>query len=178
MIEGVDGSGKTSIAKLLAEKIDGEYYHSPSRKIEFLHKLANASSPLFRYYYFLFGNYISSKEFKKILRKKQLVVDKYIYSTVAFHSEILGKKLELPKNLVTPDIIIYIKADWYLIDKRISERPNRSKYEEIEFLKAVEKEYNRILKPLSNIIQIDTTNKTAEQAVTEITLKILQKAPQ
>lgn len=173
VVEGVDGTGKTSIAKVLAKKIGGIYYHSPSQKIEFLHKIANASPAILRYWYFSFGNYISSQEFKRLLKKQHVVVDKYIYSTTAFHSIMLNKPLKLQTQLLLPDFIIYTQADFDVVDKRINSRPSRSIYEELEFLKAVSKKYDQLLGLSENVIRIDTTNKTAEQSVSEIITKIL-----
>jgi thymidylate kinase len=173
VVEGVDGTGKTSIAKALAEKMDGFYYHSPSKKIEFLHRLANASPAILRYWYFSLGNFISSREFKKLLKRQSVIVDKYIYSTAAFHSIMLNKSLRLQKHLLLPDLIIYVHADFNVVDKRINSRPSRSKYEELEFLKAVSKKYDQLLESSKNVIRIDTTNKTVEQSVLEINAKIL-----
>ncbi len=173
VVEGVDGTGKTSIAKALAEKMHGFYYHSPSQKIKFLHKLANASPAIFRYLYFWLGNYISSVEFKKLLKQQSVIVDKYIYSTSAFHSVMLNKSLSLQKRLLLPDFIVYVKADFEEIDRRINNRPSRSKYEEIEFLKRVNKQYDQLFINLKNVIQINTTNKTVDQSIKEIIIKIL-----
>lgn len=167
-VEGTDGSGKTSIAKILVDKLNGSYYHNPPERIEHLRALANESPGLLRYHYFLLGNCIASEEFKEILKASPLVADKYIYTTAAFHSVILKKPLDPIEGLLSPDWIIYAHADWDVVESRLAARSRRSKYEEIGFLKEVGREYDRILDGLPNVIRVNTTSQSAEQAVEEV----------
>jgi deoxyguanosine kinase len=166
-VEGADGSGKTSIAKILADKLGGSYYHNPPERIEYLRSFANESPGFLRYHYFLLGNCIASEEFKEILKVNPLIADKYIYTTAAFHSAILKRPLDPIEGLLSPDWIIYAHADWDVVESRLAARPSRSKYEEIGFLKEVGREYDRILGNLPNVIRLDTTHKSAEEAVEE-----------
>jgi len=134
LFEGVDGVGKTSLAKALAEKINAKYYYSPPEVIRGMRKFADESSPEIQYQYYLWGNYIGSEEIAEIVKTQDAVVDYYVISTIVMYSLLLNKKLEFP-DILMPDHIFYITASWEELEKRLNKRPERSRYENIEFMK-------------------------------------------
>lgn len=169
LFEGIDASGKSSMAKALAEKIDGVYYYSPPKIMRPLRELADKSHPRIRFVYYLLGNIIGSKEIKKLLKKKNVVADWYIFSTIAYHSVLLNKRFKIPKILM-PDKIFYVYASIPEIEKRLSSRPIRSKYEEINFLQKVKSKYEELLTTYSNVQMIDTTGNVIEESLKKIEL--------
>ena len=172
VFEGVDGAGKTSLAKALVKRINGHYYYNPPEIIGQLRSYADQSDPEIRFQYYLLGNHIASKEIHNLLQKKHVVCDCYIFSTIAYHEVLLKKKLSLPK-LLMPDKIIFVTADWNVIDTRIKMRESSSKYEEISFLMKVNKKYDSLFSRMKNVINICTTNQNAEESI-EILLKELK----
>jgi len=167
LFEGVDGSGKSTLAKGLAEKINGVYYHSPPKILEPLRVFANKSVPEVRLHYFLLGNVIASEEIKELLKASHVVCDKYIFSTLAFHQVLLGRKLPW-QNVLMPDIIVYTTADIEEVDRRLNSRDSRTIYEERDFLEKVAKEYDEILSNFKNVVRIDTTGRDPAELVEEM----------
>lgn len=87
VIEGVDGTGKTTIAKLVATRLGYTYVYCPPpimaairREVEQLRDF-NA-----RFYYYLACGMVLQPALEELLREGQsVVVDRYIYSTFAMH---------------------------------------------------------------------------------------------
>lgn len=87
MIEGIDGVGKTTTAKLLAEMIDAIYYKTPSYHFEKLRVVADRvfrNDPQRRFKFYFNSVKFASTEIRQIIQKKPLVCDRYIWSTVVY----------------------------------------------------------------------------------------------
>ena len=165
LFEGIDGSGKSTLAKKFAKLIKGIYYYTPPKAILPLRHYADSSSPKIRYQFYQLGNYIANDEISKILKSKDVVVDRYVYGTAAYHSALLNKGLQIPNDLLLPDKIIYITASFEKIKQRLKERKSVNKYEKLEFLKKVIKRYDSILADSNNVLKIDTTNMTIDETL-------------
>ncbi len=168
VFEGVDASGKSTLAKGLAEKIKGTYYYTPPTILHSIRDFADSSSPIVRYHYYLLGVYIAIDEIRKLLQRQHVIADWYIFATLAYHSVLLNTKLELPKDLLLPDYVIYLTANWDVIDSRLESRTHRSKYEELLFLKKVHKQYLRLFKNLDQVIYLDTESLTVDENIDKI----------
>lgn len=156
LFEGIDGTGKTTLAKMLAEKIGGVYYKSPPEILEPLATYAHDASPEIRYHYFLLGNYISAREIQKLLVTDDVVVDQYIYSTIAFHSILMNRDLMVPDDILMPDHVIHLTAPFEEIEERLNSRSTRNKYEASEFLKKVYQKYVDIFAKNQGVLMINT----------------------
>lgn len=168
LFEGIDASGKTTLAKKLAELIGGIYYYTPPNIISSFRDYADKSSPNIRFQYYLLGNYIASEEINKLLQTSHVVGDWYIYSTLAYHSVLLNKALKAPADLLLPDNIIFISTDWKKIGARLKNRKTSSKYEDIEFLKKVKKQYERLFSALPRVKKINTANKKPDEIINNL----------
>ncbi len=171
VFEGVDGSGKTTIAKALAERIGAHYYYNPPAVLRPFRTYADASSPKIRFRYCSLGNRIASLHIRWLLRTRPVVCDWYVFSTIAYHSVLLGVKLPMPGRTLMPDRIVRTRADWDEISRRLTERGKVSKYEELEFLKQVSPEYDRIFSGMENLIELDSSGKTVAESVDELVLR-------
>lgn len=58
LFEGIDASGKISLAKRMAESVGGVYHYSPPKVIRDLRDYADQSFPNIRFQYYLLGNSI------------------------------------------------------------------------------------------------------------------------
>ncbi len=170
-IDGLDGCGKTTVGKKLSERINGTYYYTPPVKIHSIRELADNSTPTIRCYYYMLGNLIASKDFERLLKTSHVVSDRYFYATRAFH-EPLGIYLPTPKDLLQPDAIVYLTASWPTIEKRLSERPIQTPYEDLNYLKKVAEHYVSILKNVPGVITVDTTDRQPDDVVDEIVTKL------
>ncbi len=155
--EGVDGSGKTTLAKLLAEDLHAQYYYSPPEILLSIRSQIQRYDLAVRFQYYLLGNFIASEEVKKMVKKTPVVVDRYVYSTLVFHLPMMSKEMS---EILLPDHIVHVTASWDTIEHRLSQRANRQKGEELPYLQAVAQQYERLFSGLNNVISIDTTSET------------------
>ena len=126
-IEGFDGCGKSSIAKMLAEKLNYEYQKTPDEtfrkvredfddpKINLIERIAFYTGDCIR---------LSSKILNNEI--KNLVVDRYYYSTIAYHQAKAPEliKLFMPyfNIMYKPDLVILVKVDFKTVIERINKR--------------------------------------------------------
>ena len=189
VFEGVDGSGKSTLAKELCKSLNGVYYPTPP-KILWGNVNYDAIKESIRnwpekeqFSFFVGTNRTASEEIKKHLKEKNVAADRYLYSTLANFSVRLNEDLEIAdysKDLILPDVIVYVTAPWKDIEKRLNEgekkgRQKRHKYETLEYLKKVAEQYERIFAGCSNIIKIYNTDGNLEEKV-QLILKNLPKA--
>ena len=92
VVEGTDGTGKSSISQELAKCLNAKYYRCPPKIIIPLRKFADGSPYLFRYLYYLIGNFIAQHEIRSLLKHSSVICDWYVFSTIAYHSILLNKK--------------------------------------------------------------------------------------
>jgi len=93
-IEGVDGVGKTTVAKAIAEKLNAVYIKTPAwsflRKVAFfVEKLRSRELEATSYFFLAF---ISSLYFCVLQTKRHVVCDKYILTTVVDQT-VLGSRV-------------------------------------------------------------------------------------
>jgi len=172
LFEGIDGSGKTTLAKKLAERVMGVYYDSPPECIRDIRKKGIITSDEIRLQYYLLGNIIASEEIKSILQTNHVICDRYIYSTMADHSVRLGRDIEIPQNLVFQDHVVYTKSDLKTIEERLLRRDGRIKRGEIRFLEKVAERMEFLLRNNKEVIYLDTTNRNPEELVDSIVNEI------
>jgi dTMP kinase len=171
VLEGIDGSGKSSVSKELALHTDALYYRCPPRILTPLRNTADSSPYYTRYLYYLIGNYIAQREIRKLLTHTGVVCDWYVYSTIAYHSVLLNKQLRIPTILI-PDKLFYLYATTEQISKRLNERGSQSKFENLAFLERVKHKYEELLEHCPNVVRIDTTNKPVHITVNELLQKM------
>jgi thymidylate kinase len=172
VFEGLDGTGKTTLAKLFADKVGGVYYYTPPKVLENLRAFADNSSPLTKTFYYMLGVAIASEEIKELLKTKSVVADHWIYCTIAFHSVLLGHDLDMPKEILIPDKIVYVTASWDEIKKRLESRETKEKYEEVSYLEEVDRKYQKLFSNQGNVITIDNTFGNLDNMVDFLVKKI------
>ena len=164
VLEGIDGVGKTSLAKalekeLISKKYPAIYYESLENKKAGFNQLKPFikdnvpvdSSLLF----YLASSIYKSQKIKKILKTKSVICDRYLYSTLANHktkgadiSLVHWKKLPI----VWPDFLFLIIAKEKIRLARAKKRKNATlndliKKERNSFAYIMEKELKKF-KPI------------------------------
>lgn len=96
VVEGISGSGKTKISKMLAQQLHARYYATPSGLFRRVRQEADSTLSLeARFLFYLASITHASSEISQILEEQTVVCDKYVWSTVCYH-RVYGLDVELP----------------------------------------------------------------------------------
>ena len=179
--EGVDGTGKTTMAQGIAAKYGFKYLrtpdsHSPLTKLRAYIETLDYETRF--NYYNLCSRTIHSK-LKDALVEGGVCLDRYYPSTLAMHNVLLGRDLfsEMIKDgLIEPDAIILLVASEKDIRERLKERakkdgqtPNDALIQRGDLIIKVQDEYLRLFGRNSNTFIFSTSSnansvyQTAEQ---------------
>lgn len=184
VLEGVDGCGKTTHAKLLAQwlKANGHnvlHTKEPSRgQIGVLLRqyLKKENDPLIDALLFTADRAEHlEKEIRPALEKGEIVVcERYFYSTIAYQvAQGLDKKWlkDLNAFALKPDLTILLDLDPEISVKRTS---TNEKFEKLEFLKKVRENYFVLAKE-ANFALVDASKgkKTVQENIQTIVQTLL-----
>lgn len=124
-LDGVDGVGKTTVAKLLAADGSFQYYKSPAGPFAQLRKEIDAhATPLERYCFYRLATQFDSTQISQLLETNSVVCDRYIASTVAYHIAMDARirVIHDDAELLKPHFAVLLGARSEVRDKRILER--------------------------------------------------------
>lgn len=175
-LDGVDGVGKTTVAKLLAADGSFQYHKSPAGPFAQLRKEVDAhATPLERYCFYRLATQFDSVQINRLLKEGSVVCDRYIASTAAYHITMDARIRVIHDDgvLIKPHFAFLLGARSEIRDKRLLERAKISSDIEIErnsaFLDRVAELFMSF-----GLIYIDTSDITAEE-VTETIRRIIAK---
>ena len=186
VIEGIDGSGKTTVSHELCKRFDAQYYKTPPRFLEkfssqfdskeislrrFVDDFAH-TDPQMRFLFYLFGLANASREIGHLLKNGHVICDRYLSSTLAYH-------WALDSNLAAVDVswLSLIEPDFeFLLTINDSTEHQRRLFErgfdlrtdvalekDFEFLKQVQNNFQRL-----NLHEIDVSHLTVAEVVTSL----------
>lgn len=129
VVEGLDGSGKSTISKSLAAKTESIYLTTPSKADKRERELYDSKgfSCLDRFLFYAGCTVKTSDQIKELIKcKKRVVLDRYFYSTLAYHlpfcKDINEDHINIFNTIIRPDLIIYVTADYEITVNRIKQR--------------------------------------------------------
>jgi|GEM_PF-5282643 len=137
-LEGIDGCGKTTLAKELAKKgyiVTQEPFLSCTAEV-----ISKTKNPETRELAFYIDRLYHLEQFIIPNLNKTVITDRYKYSQIAYayaryrDSEIYDRVVELNKKLLEPDIVI-------LLDLPAADALARKPVQAIDFLEIVRKKY-------------------------------------
>jgi dTMP kinase len=193
-IEGIDGSGKTTIANLLYNELSKRYNKIILMKEPYDNDLSKKIKEIILkeheknldYGYLLALLFTADRSIKNIDLKKYLnndyivISDRSIYSTFSYQILYEGIDIEwlrcISKYIIRPDITFILDVDPKIAIERINSRgKNITSYENIEFLRKVRENFLKLKEifPEDNIIYINGEEKPEE--ILEKILKIIEK---
>ncbi len=193
-IDGIDGSGKTTIANLLYNELSKKYNkvilmkepydNDLSKKIKEI--ISKEHEKNLDYGYLLSLLFTADRSIKNIDLKKHLnsgyivISDRSVYSTFSY--QILYEEMDIEwlkcisKHIIRPDITFILDIDPKIAIERITSRgKSTTSYENVEFLKKVRENFLKLKEifPNDNIIYINGEEKP-EKILNKI-LNIIEK---
>lgn len=130
-IEGLSGTGKSTIAELLTSEINAKLERTVPEKFSELRKLIDQSKSInARFCFYLSAVFYSIDNIEKNLGLgKNVVVESYFYRTIAFHRG-MGSELDIiiPENVLKPTLNIYLECDPKELEKRKKSRVKEINY--------------------------------------------------
>ena len=120
VFEGVDGSGKTTIARELAQQMGGIYMKTPGKSFEPAREyIDNGAATDAKLFFYLSSVFDASAQIQTTLESHPVVCDRYIFSTIVPHAAYHGRDLEeleeelrpVTSRLLQPDQTILLTVD-------------------------------------------------------------------
>lgn len=190
VLEGVDGTGKTSVAKSLAQKMNAEYVLTPmppldeilvpsatTEMIKLTHYINHLNDTHVRFCYYLWAVLHASHRIREILQTHDVICDRYIASTLAYHAALDPKlrNFEISKlDILRPDYEFMLTvSDDGERQNRLKKRPDQNRGDDfiekdLQFLKTIEQEYLHL-----GIRPIETFGKSIDQ-VSNLLLSLIR----
>lgn len=163
-IEGIDGSGKTTVSRRVADTLRarGESVFLTGEPTKTWTGEAVRRSykddvgPLAESFLFLADRAAHQEEIRRHLEAGDLVLcDRYADSTYAYQGARLEGVMERPMDflrrmtqpwILLPDLTLYLRIPADLGLHRIADRPERVRFEQLAFLRKVARNYDRLAK--------------------------------
>ncbi len=166
VFEGIDGSGKSSLCDHLKKKIDNLLLTrepSDSEAGKLAQKAANKDySPYLDLFLYLADRVEHTEQIKRWLsEEKNVLCDRYWGSTAAYQAAAEDIELSYIEYIQEtfihePDLTILFDVDPEVSIERIENRDIKSKYERVDYLQKVRKNY-QILAERHNWVTIDAS---------------------
>ena len=171
VFEGLDACGKTILSSLYAKERNSDVHSAVVSEAQELRKVIDSShSKESALLFFLLNNFLKSNEVSNALESRDVILDRYIFSTLAYQSIMLGENvvkqlfdtLNITQKIRLPDVIVFVKADAETINSRIESRGGIVQWygDEITQNNCVETAYKKIFQWFDiPVIEIDTSEK-------------------
>jgi dTMP kinase len=173
VLEGIDGSGKSTVAKALAEHLGDRAVLTREPTDSWIGRAVKEGdgrevSPYVDALLFMADRAQHTLEMAELVRKgKTVVCDRYYHSTVAYQTASLRRKglgdnfgwlLDSNTRIsLKPDITFLLVLPPESMPGRISDRSERSRFERLDFLREVASNYDRLAAGDKGIVTIDAT---------------------
>ena len=172
VLEGFDGAGKSTTATLLAERIGGVVYRTPSDPyLAIRADIDLNATEVERTLFYAAAVARASSEIEAILQTSHVVCDRYLGSTRAYHEPVCPTARllrELP--VLRPDLTVVLTADDAARDRRLLARDGDAPQRWCDS-PAVRKEILTIFQELADL-SINTTALSPTEVVQMIVAQL------
>ena len=171
VIEGIDGCGKSSVTRLVAERIGKRAVLTREPTDSWMGRAVKKGdkvrvSPYTDALLFMADRVLHTESIRKLLKKRKLVIsDRYYHSTVAYQAANLENEFKgdafkwlLEANLrisLHPDLTILLVIPPEAALERVGRRGKLSRFEKLWFLKKVHRNYLKLARLDKSIVKID-----------------------
>ncbi len=182
VLEGIDGCGKSSVSKVLAQRLGRRAFLTREPTDSWIGKAVRKGSdrrisPYTDALLFMADRSIHTADINRLVKKGRLVLsDRYYHSTVAYQAAWLEDKFDgdafkwlLDANLRIsrhPDLTILLDIPPELGLERIKGRRALSRFEKLGFLRKVRANYLKLARMDRSIVRIDA-RRPMEEVVDE-----------
>lgn len=184
VLEGIDGSGKSSVKKALPERLQLENLVLTEEPTDtWLGDAVKRShrekvNPFTEAFLFIADRAAHSEQIQAWLGQgKTVFSDRYYHSTVAYQGAALEGKVDFDpvpwllsinrKVSVEPDLVFLFRINPKIALSRLKDRNELSKFEQIGFLEKVAANYDRLTELCRNVIVIDAS-RPFEEVILEV----------
>lgn len=171
VIEGIDGCGKSSVAKLVAERIGRRAVLTREPTDSWIGRAVRKGdkdqiSPYIDALLFMADRALHTERISELLRKKKLVIsDRYYHSTIAYQAANLQDEFKgdafkwlLDANLgisLHPDLTVLLVIPPEAALERVGKRGKLSRFETLGFLRKVHGNYLKLARLDKSIVKVD-----------------------
>jgi dTMP kinase len=183
VLEGIDGCGKSSVAKRLANAVGSRAVLTREPTDSWIGRAVKRGekgkvSPYTDALLFMADRAKHTQQMRDWIAKGKLVVcDRYYHSTVAYQAAYLKEVFEgdpfkwlLESNLrisIRPDLTVLLTIPPEVGLERISGRKRLSRFEKLDFLKEVHRNYLRLARVDKSIVKVDA-NRPLDTVTAEV----------
>ncbi|KAK7869527.1 hypothetical protein R5R35_002301 [Gryllus longicercus] len=192
VFEGLDGSGKSTIAKEVSKIYKGAMLATPPKSISDIRKIFDGYQPSVRKAYYSLGNYIAAKEILDICEEKPVFLDRFWHSTAAYAlaQECDGQQLsslpsagdpvyKWPEDLIKPDLVLFLDVTEQTRNIRHARRVKRGETtKEEEQLVKDEAFRNLVLAAYKNMDDIPVVHVDSSYSVKQTVAQCLKHIEQ
>lgn len=167
--EGLSGVGKSTISRLYAEKIGAKLIGTIPESFSSLRKILDTPTTNIhaRFLFYLAAVLEGEKSLKVALCSKNVVVESYLYRTIAFHRG-MGSNLDIsiPEDILLPNVVFYLTCEEKERQRRRVARGKRETYWDC----LAERNADNILHEYQHfkMDSIDTTHLKPEEIVDKL----------
>jgi len=185
VLEGIDGCGKSSVAKALAEAIGKRAVLTREPTDSWIGKAVKRGdrgkiSPYTDALLFMADRAKHTEQMREWIAKGKLVVsDRYYHSTVAYQAAYLEDifkgdafKWLLEANLrisIRPDLTVLLVIPPELGLERIGSRKKFSRFEKLDFLKEVHRNYLKLARVDKSMVKVN-----ADKSLDSVTAEVIE----
>jgi len=171
-VEGIDGTGKSTVARKVAELLNGIYYKTPPEPFASIRGVVDRVGDAYaRALYYAASVAYAATEIKCLREIAPVVCDRYIYSTIAYHVVLSPEVGALLRSLPfdQPDQSFVLTAEESVRLQRLDDRsrtleqPPLNRDYDGGFLAKVQNEFLTL-----GLTEIDTTRLTIEEVVARV----------
>ncbi len=171
VLEGIDGSGKSTVSRLLAKSLGAKLVSTPPKGFGSARRAVDSHAQLqSRFFFYLSSVLFASETIEELLKTNHVVCDRYIFSTLGYHQS-LGLKIDFDLSSIKftqPDFTFFLRIeDEVERQRRLRERMRFTKTDALiddeKVRKKLVREYSRF-----PMIHIDTSNTSAQEVVMKI----------